>query len=82
MALCQIVIKSVMATTTMAFLANRFAEARMSPRIATRFAGIVPTAIPTSPPGAEEVGPVTRIVDGDTIDVLLNGVIHEFVTCK
>lgn len=44
------------------------------PAIATRFAGVILTATPTSPPSAEEVGPVTRVVDGDTIDVLLNGV--------
>jgi len=44
------------------------------PAIATRFAAIAPTTIPTSPPGAAEIGPVTRVVDGDTIDVLLNGV--------
>lgn len=42
--------------------------------IAARFAGIIPTPVPTSLPGAEEIGPVTRVVDGDTIDVLLNGV--------
>lgn len=44
------------------------------PAIATSFAGIVPTSAPTSPPGAEEIGLVTRVVDGDTIDVMLNGV--------
>ncbi len=44
------------------------------PAIAARFAGIVPSPAPTSPPGAEEMGLVTRVVDGDTIDVLLNGV--------
>lgn len=44
------------------------------PAIATRYAGISPTAAPTAPPGAEESGLVTRVVDGDTIDVLLNGV--------
>ncbi|MCY3834645.1 MAG: thermonuclease family protein [Chloroflexi bacterium] len=44
------------------------------PAIATRFAGIVPTDAPTLPPGAEEMGLVTRVVDGDTIDVMLNGV--------
>ena len=42
--------------------------------IVTSFTGIAPTAVPTSPPGAEETGRVTRVVDGDTIDVLLNGV--------
>ena len=68
-----VITASVMATAT-AFLANQFAEGTDVPAIATSFAGIVPTAIPTSPPGAEEVGPVTRIVDGDTIDVELNGV--------
>ncbi len=44
------------------------------PAIATSFAGISPTTAPTLPPGAPEVGLVTRVVDGDTIDVLLNGV--------
>ncbi len=44
------------------------------PAIATRFAGIVPTSAPTSAPGADEMGLVTRVVDGDTIDVMLNGV--------
>ncbi len=44
------------------------------PAIAARFAGISPTAVPTSPPGADEIGLVTRVVDGDTIDVLLDGV--------
>ncbi len=42
--------------------------------IATSFAGIMPTAAPTSPPGADEMGLVTRVIDGDTIDVMLNGV--------
>lgn len=42
--------------------------------IATSYAGISPTAAPTLPPGAAEMGPVTRVVDGDTIDVMLNGV--------
>ena len=42
--------------------------------IATSYAGVSPTALPTSPPGAAEPGLVTRVVDGDTIDVLLNGV--------
>ncbi|MCY3867034.1 MAG: thermonuclease family protein [Chloroflexi bacterium] len=44
------------------------------PAIATSFAGISPTPIPTSPPGSEDIGLVTRVIDGDTIDVLLNGV--------
>ena len=44
------------------------------PAIATSFAGVSPTAAPTLPPGAEESGLVTRVVDGDTIDVMLNGV--------
>lgn len=44
------------------------------PAIATSFAGISPTPIPTSPPGAGEMGLVTRVIDGDTIDVMLNGV--------
>ena len=43
------------------------------PAIATSFAGFAPTAMPTSPPGAGETGQVTRVIDGDTIDVLLNG---------
>ena len=42
--------------------------------IANSYAGIAPTAAPTLPPGAAEMGPVTRVVDGDTIDVMLNGV--------
>jgi len=44
------------------------------PAIATSYAGISPTAAPTLPPGAAETGLVTRVVDGDTIDVMLNGV--------
>ena len=44
------------------------------PAIATSFAGISPTAAATLPPGPEESGLVTRVVDGDTIDVLLKGV--------
>ena len=43
------------------------------PAIATSFAGISPTAFPTSAPGADEIALVTRVIDGDTIDVLLNG---------
>lgn len=43
------------------------------PAIATSYAGIASTAIPTSPPGAGETGLVTRVIDGDTIDVLLDG---------
>ncbi len=44
------------------------------PAIATSYAGISSTAATTLPPGAPETGLVTRVVDGDTIDVLLNGV--------
>ena len=43
------------------------------PAIAANFAGITPTSAPASPPAAEEIGPVTRVVDGDTIDVLIDG---------
>ncbi len=41
------------------------------PAIATSFASISPTPIPTSPPGGEDIGLVTRVIDGDTIDVRL-----------
>lgn len=43
---------------------------------AASFAGIAPTATSTLPQidGAGEIGRVTRVVDGDTIDVMLNGV--------
>ena len=43
------------------------------PAIAARFAGIAPTLIPTSPPGSGDMARVTRVIDGDTIEVLLNG---------
>lgn len=61
----------------------------MAPQISTEVAIQVGTAIAELPAAdtqahrseqtdptasAEEVGPVTRVVDGDTIDVLLNGV--------
>ena len=61
----------------------------MAPQISTEVAIQVGTAIAELPAadtkadggeqsdstaGEEEVGPVTRVVDGDTIDVLLNGV--------
>lgn len=61
----------------------------MAPQISTEVAIQVGTAIAELPAantpadggeqtdstaGAEEVGPVTRVVDGDTIDVMLNGV--------
>ena len=41
------------------------------PAIATSFAGIVPTAVPTSAPDGDVIGLVTRVIDGDTIDVRL-----------
>ncbi|MCY4063953.1 MAG: thermonuclease family protein [Chloroflexi bacterium] len=41
------------------------------PSIATSFASISPTPIPTSPAGSEDIGRVTRVIDGDTIDVRL-----------
>ena len=43
------------------------------PAIATSFAGIIPAAESTAAPAAEEIGQVTRVVDGDTIDVLIDG---------
>ena len=58
----------------------------MAPQISTEVAIQVGTAVAelsaadsqaepaVAAPGEDEVGPVTRVVDGDTIDVMLNGV--------